>query len=65
MENVVDSVSSSVDLSVLTTKIVNGLDKIAGSIVSAYGDLVTVALPVMGGAMVIFAGVKFFRRLAK
>lgn len=65
MGDAVDSASSAIDLSALTDKIVDSLDKIAGSIVEAYGDIVTVAIPVLGGSMVIMAGIKFFRRLAK
>lgn len=45
--------------------LVTALTKTATDMTGAIGDILPVALPVMGGIMVITIGIRIFRKVAK
>ena len=45
--------------------LVTALTATASSMTTAIGDILPVALPVMGGIMVITIGIRIFRKVAK
>ena len=48
----------------LVTSLTSGFTTVANNMMSAIGSIVPVALPVLGGVMVVGIGIKIFRKLA-
>lgn len=48
----------------LVTSLTTGFTSVATQMMSAIGSIVPVALPVLGGVMVVGIGIKIFRKLA-
>lgn len=51
-------------MSALTTALTTGFTTIAGDMLSGMGAIVPVALPVLGGFLLVRIGIKIFRRIA-
>lgn len=49
----------------LTTALTSGFTTIASDVLSAMGAIAPVALPVLGGGIVVYAGIKIFKRFSR
>lgn len=51
-------------MSGVTDAVVAGLTTTATSIMSSIGEIIPVAMPILGSVMVVIVGVKVFKRIA-
>ncbi len=57
-------VLAAIDLSSITTGLTSGFTDIGNAVLGAVGSIVPVALPIMGGMMVVTLGIKFFKKVS-
>ncbi len=52
------------DLSGITTGLTSGISDIGSAVLSALGAVVPVAMPILGGVLVVTIGIRFFKKIA-
>lgn len=52
------------DLSTITTGLTSGITDIGNAVLSSLGSVVPVAMPILGGVMVVTIGIKFFKKIS-
>lgn len=52
------------DLSGITTGLTSGITDIGSSVLTSLGAVIPVAMPILGGVMVVTIGIKFFKKIS-
>lgn len=52
------------DLSGITSGLTSGITDIGSAVLTSLGAVVPVAMPILGGVMVVTIGIKFFKKIS-